>query len=197
MPSGGRKSGFARKHRMHLELIDRMMRDGLAVKIASAKSMADGFNLLRAYPTLGNFLAYQYITDLNYSELTEFKESEFTVAGPGAHEGIRKCFSDLGGKDPGWIIRRVAEVQEDAFAAVGASFQNLWGRPLQLIDCQNLFCEVAKYARIRHPEFNEPMGRVRIKQKFAANTKRIEFTFPPKWKLDVSRPNHFLNVAVI
>jgi len=191
MPSGGPRSRFARKHCMHLELIEKMMRDGLPVKIASAKSMSDGFNLLRAYPTLGDFLAYQYVTDLNYSELSEFQESEFTIAGPGAHEGIRKCFSDLGGKDSGWIIRRVAEVQEDAFAAVGASFPKLWGRPLQLIDCQNLFCEVGKYARIRHPEFNELNGRVRIKQKFVANSKRIEFTFPRKWNLIISRPNHF------
>ena len=32
-------------------------------------------------------------------------------------------------------------------------FQNLWGRRLQLIDCQNLFCEVDKYSRVypAHP----------------------------------------------
>ena len=27
-------------------------------------------------------------------------------------------------------------------------FRDLWGRPLQLIGCQNLFCEVDKYARV-------------------------------------------------
>ena len=45
----------------------------------------------------------------------------------------------------------MAENQEDEFARRGIEFQTLWGRPLQLIDCQNLFCEVDKYARVYHP----------------------------------------------
>jgi len=197
MPSGGPKGRFARKHRMHLHLIREMMNDGLPAKIVAAKSMADAFALLRGYPTIGDFLAYQYVTDLNYSKLTRFEENEFAVAGPGAQEGIKKCFCDLGSKDPVWIIRRVTDVQDDAFRAMGLSFPNLWGRRLQLIDCQNLFCEVAKYARVRHPEFNEPSGRTRIKQKFVANAGSIEFTFPLKWNINVPKPNPPKNVARI
>ena len=36
------------------------------------KTMAQAFAALRAYPTIGDFLAYQYATDLSYSTLTEF-----------------------------------------------------------------------------------------------------------------------------
>ena len=46
----------------------------------------------------------------------------------------------------------VTERQEDEFERLGLRFRDLWGRRLQLIDCQNLFCEVSKYARVKHPE---------------------------------------------
>jgi hypothetical protein len=186
MPSGGPKSKFRRKHDMHLHLLQCMMKERLPSKIERAKSLAEAFSLLRGYPTLGDFLAYQYVTDLNYSELTEFDENEFVVAGPGAVEGIGKCFSDLGGKDLAWIIRRVADVQADVFKKLALPFQNLWGRPLKYIDCQNLFCEVAKYARVRHPEFNGSTGRTRIKQKFTPDFSPISYYFPKKWGITIS-----------
>ena len=37
---------------------------------------------------------------------------------------------------------------DDEFERLGMKFQSLWGRSLQLIDCQNVFCEVSKYARV-------------------------------------------------
>lgn len=197
MPSGGPKSKFRRKHRMHLYLIEKMMKDGLPAKIAAAKSMESAFQLLRDYPTIGDFLAYQYLIDLNYSPITKFDENDFVVAGPGAREGIEKCFWDLGGKDLVWIIQRVRKVQEEAFKALGLPFSDLWGRPLHLIDCQNLFCEVAKYARVYHPEFNSSSGRSRIKQKFVADTEPIEYFFPPKWGIVVPKPTRVKNVAPI
>lgn len=185
MPSGGSKSGYPRKHNMHLNLLKRMMQDNLPGKIGEAKSMAEAFRLLLSYPTIGDFLAYQYITDLNYSTLTDFTEMEFVKAGPGAIEGITKCFCDLGGKDTEWIINRTASIQNEAFQSLGVEFQSLWGRPLQLIDCQNLFCEVAKYARVHHPQYNGPSGRTRIKQKFAAIQTPIPYFLPPKWGLTI------------
>jgi hypothetical protein len=180
---------------MHVALLERMMRDRLPAQIANAKSMAGAFELMRAYPTIGDFLAYQYVTDLNYSELTNFDEADFVAVGPGSREGIDKCFASFGGKSREWIIRRVAEIQEHAFDALELVFPTLWGRPLQLIDCQNLFCEVAKYARVRHPEFNRISGRTRIKQKFVANTDPIQYVFPRKWCLTATQPISVPNVA--
>lgn len=55
------------------------------------------------------------------------------------------------------------------------------GRPLQLIDCQNLFCETDKYARVAHPDVAG--RRSRIKQIFAPTASRIEHRYPPKWGL--------------
>ena len=69
-----------------------------------------------------------------------------------APERARKCFTDPGDYGDEDLIRFVADRQADEFAGRGLDFEDLWGRPLQLIDCQNLFCEVDKYARVAHPE---------------------------------------------
>lgn len=184
MPSGGAKAPAGRKHSMHLRLIEQMVKDGLPKKMGNARSMAKAFDLIRDYPTIGDFLAYQYVTDLNYGPLTAFSEMEFVVPGPGAFSGIHKCFSDLGGLTEAEIIKVVTERQEEEFQRLGLSFRTLWGRPLQLIDCQNLFCEVDKYARVMHPEFSGASGRTRIKQRFTADPEPIQFWYPPKWGLN-------------
>ncbi len=175
MPSGGVKSHGERKHSMHLRLVEQMMKDHLPDKISNAQSMGKAFELIREYPTIGDFLAYQYVTDLNYGSLISFSEMDFVVPGPGALSGIHKCFSSLGGLTEAEIIKVVTGRQNEEFTRLGLSFKSLWGRPLQLIDCQNLFCEVDKYARVMHPEFSGPTGRTRIKQRFTVNSAPIAF----------------------
>jgi alpha-glutamyl/putrescinyl thymine pyrophosphorylase clade 1 len=178
--------GFAKKHQNHLMLLERMMLDELPQRISEARSMRSAFELLRSYPGIGDFLAYQYITDLNYSELTSFSEMDFVVPGPGARDGIHKCFSSLGGINESDLIRLVAEMQEEEFTRLGLHFRTLWGRPLQLVDCQNLFCEVDKYARVAHPEVSGRSGRTRIKQLYRASPKQIDYWYPPKWGINDS-----------
>jgi thymidylate kinase len=184
MPSGSSSLGHAKKHRNHLQLIERMIADDLPQRLTDARTMQAGFALLKAYPTIGNFLAYQYITDVNYSELTDFSEMDFVVPGPGALDGIRKCFADLGGLNESEIIKFIADRQEQEFDRLELKFESLWGRRLQLIDCQNLFCEVDKYSRVHHPELVGLTGRTRIKQRFTANQSPLELWYPPKWKLN-------------
>ena len=184
MPPGGRSFGRPVKHQNHLLLLERMMADHLAERLAQARTMQEGFEKLRAYPTIGDFLAYQFITDINYSELTGFSERDFVVAGPGARDGLLKCFIDPGGLNEPELIHLMADLQEQEFERLGLDFQSLWGRRLQLIDCQNLFCEVDKYARVVHPQIVGKTGRVRIKQKFVPISEPIELFYPPKWRLN-------------
>jgi thymidylate kinase len=183
MPSGG-KHGQPKKHLNHLMLLHNMLADGVPQKITQMKRMRDVFEVLLSYPMIGDFLAYQYATDLNYSVMTSFSEMEFVVPGPGARDGIRKCFKDLGGLNEADIIKMVADRQEVEFARLGIEFKSLWGRPLQLIDCQNLFCEVDKYARHAHPDIVGITGRTRIKQVFRSSPSQIEYWYPPKWGLN-------------
>ena len=183
MPPGNRAFGSLAKHQNHLLLLERMMKDNLPERLAQIDTMQKAFEMLTAYPTIGDFLGYQFVTDINYSEITHFSEMEFVVPGPGARDGIRKCFLDAGGLSEPELIRLMADVQEKEFDRLGLEFRSLWGRRLQLIDCQNLLCEIDKYARVAHPAITGRTGRKRIKQKFEPNSGRIEYYFPPKWNL--------------
>lgn len=89
--------GEIRKHSNHLRLLEHMMADGAHAKVAVAKTLEGIFRVLRGYRSLGNFLAFQLAIDINYSDLIDFSEMDFVVAGPGAHDGISKCFEGLGG----------------------------------------------------------------------------------------------------
>ena len=181
--------GNPRKHRNHLELIARMMKEELPKRIASATSLQSVFDLLVAQPSLGDFLAFQFAIDLNYSEITNFSEMEFVVAGPGARDGISKCFTDTGGLSEAEVIRVVTEMADEEFARLGLHFAKLGGkRSLQLIDCQNVFCEISKYARVAHPDFPGISGRTRIKQKYAPDLSPLPQAYPPKWGLTVAPP---------
>ncbi len=187
MPSGG-PGVHGRKHTFHLRLLQQMMRDCVPEKLAQMGSMEEAFLLLRSYPMIGDFLAFQFVTDLNYTTLTNFDEMDFVVAGPGAKDGLRKCFPYADLRRASDIIRLTTEVQEQQFERLGLRFESLWGRRLQLIDCQNLFCEVDKYSRQAHPEVKGTSGRTRIKQQFVPNTGVLKLFYPPKWKINDQIP---------
>ena len=191
--------GRTAKHQNHLLLLERMMEDRVPERLSETRTMQEAFEKLRAYPTVGDFLAYQFITDVNYSEITDFSEMEFVVPGPGARDGLRKCFVDSGGLNEPELIRLVADLQEKEFERLEIDFQTLWGRQLQLIDCQNLFCEVDKYARVVHPEVEGTKGRKRIKRRFQPTSTPVHLFYPPKWELnakiyaDADTPSHGLH----
>jgi hypothetical protein len=176
--------GEDRKHANHLRLLERMMRDGLAGTVQSAPSLESIYNTLVSYSGLGPFLAFQYTIDLNYSDLLQFGEDDFVVAGPGAKDGIRKCFGREASGVETEVIRYMVESQDEHFARLGLDFPGLFGRPLHLIDAQNLFCEVDKYARVRHPEVAGISRRSRIKQKYAAGAPLAAPAFPRRWLLE-------------
>lgn len=185
MASGKSIFGKERKHQNHLLLIEKMINDNLPYILQRCKSMKEVYELLLSYPTIGEFLAYQYTIDLNYSNLINFSEMEFVKAGPGAKDGITKCFKSLGGYNYEDIIKMMADNQETEFERLGIEFKNLGGRNLQLIDCQNVFCEVDKYSRMFHPEIVGISNRTRIKQKFQIEKKeQINYFFPPKWEIN-------------
>lgn len=178
--------GGQRKHTNHLRLVERMAASGLAARLEEADSLQAVFQLLRSYPAIGDFLGYQLSVDLNYSVALNFSEMDFVVPGPGARDGIRKCFGPAADGVEADIIRHAADHQGEYFEQLGLEFAGLWGRPLQLIDIQNLFCEVDKYARVAHPGITGHSGRSRIKQRFAPVSEPVTAWFPPKWGLPAS-----------
>ena len=116
-------------------------------------------------------MAYQLVTDINYSNVVNWQEDEFTVAGPGSLRGIKKCFVDKGEMSNEDIIRYMYEHQDEEFKKLGLDFKKIGNRPLQLIDCQNIFCELDKYCRQALP--NLKSNRTKIKKKYVAKQDKI------------------------
>ncbi|WP_298461250.1 nucleotide kinase domain-containing protein [uncultured Cellulomonas sp.] len=176
--------GARRKHLNHLRLAEHILACGAAERIREAPTLQQVYAILSSFPSLGPFLAFQLTIDLNYTTLVDFDENEFVVAGPGARSGIAKCFADTGGLDPESLIRWAVEHQSEEFERYELDFQDLFGRPLALIDCQNLFCETDKYARVAHPDATGIGSRTRIKQRFTPQAPAPSPFFPPKWGIN-------------
>ncbi|MBT7702482.1 MAG: hypothetical protein HN700_19505, partial [Verrucomicrobia bacterium] len=191
MASGSSSFGHQRKHQNHLRLLEHMMASGIAQQISACPTMSQLYDVLLSYPLIGKFLAYQFATDVNYGDITDFSEREFVVAGPGARDGVTKCFTDRGRYTDEDVIRYMMDSQESEFNRLGLEFRNLFGRSLQLIDCQNLFCEVGKYARVSHPHISDGSGRGRIKQVFRFGGPLPAPCFPDKWGL-ATAVDHFM-----
>lgn len=177
--------GYGSKYLNHVALFSKMfLVDDLASKLLAASSLKDVFLLLKSYPLYGNFMAYQTAIDLNYSQYVNFSENDFTVPGPGALRGMEKLFTSLGDFTPAETVMWMVERQDEEFQRLGLAFNGLWGRKLQAIDAQGLFCETDKYCRVKLPELRS--NRSKIKSRYAATGRSTEEIFlPPKWGLKI------------
>lgn len=174
--------GYDRKHDNHLALLDKMFNiDKMQDKIIKCNTMQDAFNIIKGYPLIGNFMAYQLVTDINYSAFVNWKENEFTVAGPGSLRGIKKCFIDKGTMTNEDIIKYMYMHQDEEFIRLNLNFKRIGNRPLQLIDCQNIFCELDKYCRQALPDLKS--NRTKIKKHYVPKKDKIEYIYPPKWEI--------------
>src|SRR6266540_665865 len=179
--------GQGLKHLNHVELFRHMfLTHDLGKRLLDAKSLREVYELLHAYPLMGDFMSYQTAIDLNYSALVNFSENEFTQAGPGALRGMKKAFEALGDYTPAEVVLWMVQRQDEEFSRLGLPFNGLWGRPLHAIDCQGLFCELDKYCREAAPELAS--ARKRIKARFAPSSEPIQLFFPPKWGINAELP---------
>jgi len=170
------------KHLGHLLWLRRVLVDDLDDELASASSLSEIYERLARYDGFGPFLAYQLAVDIAYSPLTTVTEDDFMVAGPGAIDGVTKCFPTAHKRDVSQIIYTVCAEQASWFEHFGIDFPYLQGRHLRPIDCQNLFCEISKYARVAHPGVAGSLGRTQIKQSYRpSHAPMPELFLPPKW----------------
>jgi hypothetical protein len=176
--------GHDEKHHNHAALFEKMfVRDAVADRLIGVNSFEGIVRTLESYPLMGPFMAYQTAVDLNYSDLMDFSENDYTQAGPGAVRGLAKVFEDLGDYAPSEAIQWMVDQQQAEFERLNLSFSGLFGRPLHAIDCQGLFCETDKYCREAAPELAS--NRSRIKARYRPSTTSLELFFPPKWRLEL------------
>ena len=175
-------------HRGHLKLVELIMRGEFVSRLERSRDLRSVFCLLKQFPSLGDFLAFQLAIDLNYSPVIDHDEASFVVAGPGARDGLSKTFIEADAVAAEDLIAMMMDRQDSEFARLGLEFRSLWSRPLQLIDCQNLFCEISKYTRVSNPEIGGLSGRTRIKQMFRPQGPPPQPWYPPKWGLNDKIP---------
>jgi alpha-glutamyl/putrescinyl thymine pyrophosphorylase clade 1 len=176
------------KHSNHLLLLRHLMRRRISAAWIDARSLSALYRELLSVPSFGRFLAFQYAIDLNYADVTRFDEDSFVVAGPGAIDGISKCFENADVVQPETTIAAVVERQEEEFGRLGLQFPGLYGRPLKRIDCQNLFCEVSKYSRVSHPHVPGVAKRTNVKQTYKPKCVALgDPQFPQSWGICPAR----------
>ena len=176
----------------HLALIRDMMEINAWETVQNRTSLKSVYEYLRCFPFIGVFLSYQFTIDLNYSDLINFSENDFTIPGPGAREGAKLCGYGDKVKDIQDAIHHIVRNQVELSEQSGFPPVTLFGRPLHAIDVQNLFCEVYKY--LRYQGYAEPRrseSRGHRDWTFKPKTTPIKFGFPDKWGIVVPEPPYY------
>lgn len=174
------------KHEKWLQMVkDELIGQSVFDKIIDANSLSDVFDYLRGCSFIGDFLAYQYAIDMNYSTVINFSEDSFVKAGIGAIRGIKKCFGNA--SSARYSNEDIIRFTQDNFEYYQAKFESndfkpLFGRAPTLIDIQNCFCETDKILRVKMPELQ--VQNKRIKQQYKETPKSLELFFPPKWNIN-------------
>lgn len=152
------------KHEFYVDMITVVMENYLPVLLES-QSMRELVSRLNDVPGIGDFLAYQYAVDLNYSPLFGFSEDEYVLPGHGARRGIVKLFGDSRMAD-----RKVRSLLDDRDRGPLLRGQ----RPMHLTDLQNMLCEYDKYTRAAGG----------MKQRYRPDPRPLpDPIFPPSWRL--------------
>jgi len=180
-PNQVSRLGFADCRDLQLTLVESMVGDGLAARLASAGTMDEAARALREYQTVGEFLSYQWAADLGYAGLVRAEEDSGTPCGPGSRDAAKKC---------GWatatvgLVRLIVAAQEDEPRRLGLRLRTLFGRRLSAVDAEHLLCEAGKYAREAHPEHAGRLGRPNIKQRYRPSREPLPRpSFPEAWGL--------------
>jgi 5-hmdU DNA kinase-like protein len=131
----------------HLRVVQMMIEQGIPAKALAAASLDGIAALLQSFPRIGDFKSGQFALDLNYGPHLRLPVGNFVIAGPGACNGIDRCFA-AHGKRYNEVIRLVCRYQDEcSLSAVGSEVPRLRGRAPASMTVQNWFCEISKYLR--------------------------------------------------
>lgn len=175
----------------HLCLLENFMENQFAGRLTSAKYLADVFEYIAAFPSMGDFTTYQLMLNLSYSNILNFHPNDFVVPGPGAVSGLRKMFgSGVDASPRGFaihIIRWLAKTQHQHFKRLGINFSGLGPDqiPMGVADIEHTLCEVDKYARMAHPQFKGKRTEIRRTFEPSPETQSEQYIVPKAW----SHPN--------
>lgn len=156
------------------------------IRVLNADSFGEVFDTLSSVLTIGPFLAYQYTVDLNYSPLFTFDENDFVAIGPGTKRGIDRTFSFQKKPDYEAVLDWLEPNLGSLLHRYGLinKFKPLPGHWPTKTDLLNCFCETDKYLRALGVETEgKQIHGKRMKNPFRPNRDRIDYMFPPDWKI--------------
>lgn len=129
--------------------------DAYLSDLLHADDMAECFDALKQITAVGDFLAYELLTDLNYSFLP-YTENDFVNVGPGAAKGLDLIFEEPEEDHIWWLMKN----QDELFDKYNLDFWYWNGdheKRLTLRDFEHSLCEFQKYVRAQQGE-----GTVRL-----------------------------------
>ena len=179
--------GYAENFRNHLCLLEVLMENDFPHKLLGAPYMADVFEYLVSFPSMGEFSAYQLMLSLSYTNVLNFHRDDFVITGPGSISGLKKLFGrSIGSCSQGFaieVMRYLANTQNQHFKRLGLAFSGLGPKklPMDVSDIEHTLCEVDKYCRVAHPQLKGK--RTNITRSFEPSTLRSlpKPIFPSAW----------------
>lgn len=179
--------GYSDYYINHLCLLESFMEHKFADRLMGAEYLADVFEFIAAFPSMGDFTTYQLMLNLTYTNLLNFHPNDFVVPGPGAVSGLRKMFGrSIDSRARGFaidVIRWLAETQDQHFERLGIDFSGL-GRekiPMGVADVEHTLCEVDKYSRLAHPQFKGKRTVIRRTFEPSPETQSEGYIIPKAW----------------
>ena len=128
--------------------------DQLVFDIKKCKTSEQVFNELKSVHCVGNFIAYEVVCDLMYTQSigcngVPFVEDDWANVGPGAFEGIRLLYPSTTGKRNIYArMKQLRDEQDIHFKRLGITFpyyEKFTKGHLSLRSLEHCLCEYQKY----------------------------------------------------
>lgn len=162
--------GYTDNYMNHLCLLEVFMENQLAFRLLNAPTLADVYEYIISFPSMGDFTTYQLMLNLSYTKVLNFNANDFVISGPGSSSGLSKMFGKTIARAKGPesdievdVIRWLVETQDQHFERLGINFSRLGPKklPMDVADVEHTLCEVDKYCRLAHPHLKGRRTEIR------------------------------------
>ena len=181
------------KYELYINIFyEELVNNDLFSKLLWSKTFEQCFNSMKLLPGVAGFMGYQFVQDLNYTNLFNFDDNEFCAAGPGTQRGIERTFDITGTPNYSdivkWVQKNFEQLLEDYSKEfdIELKFKSIPNWLPKVPDFSNCFCETDKMMRGMGvvTEGKEVDGK-RIKNSFQSKKNNIEYVFPTKWNVGI------------
>jgi len=182
--------GCKTNHENHLLFLEMLMENKLTSKLLGAQYLADVYEYLGSFPSMGPFSTYQLMLCLSYTNVLNFHHNDFVISGPGSISGLNKIFGKSMAKGrravEGFdeeVMRYLAESQDSHFKRLGLEFSGLGPEklPMGVADIEHTLCEVDKYCRVAHPHLKGKRTNLDRKFQSSESLKLAPAVVPKAW----------------